>query len=102
MISQPPQLTANITATAISCYGGSSGTAIVTPSGGTPLYTFSRNTNLIQTTQQASGLTYGTYTVSITDANNRVIGRTVSNTQPTQIVSTDSHTPVLCFGGNTG
>ena len=49
--------------------GGTNGTATATPSGGTPGYTYSWNTSPIQTTAMATGLTAGTYTVTVTDAN---------------------------------
>ena len=102
VVGQPPQLTSNPTATAVSCFGASTGTATATASGGTPLYQYSWNTNPVQTTMTATGLSFGTYTVSITDANFCSITRTVSNTQPPAITVTNSTTPVICFGGNSG
>ncbi|WP_289661433.1 gliding motility-associated C-terminal domain-containing protein [Flavobacterium panacagri] len=55
--------------TDVSCFGGNNGSATVTVSGGTPGYTYSWNTNPVQTTATASNLTSGNYTVTITDAN---------------------------------
>ncbi len=49
------------------CYGSSDGTANVVIGGATPPYTFAWNTNPVQTTQMATGLAAGTYTVVITD-----------------------------------
>ena len=45
------------------------GTATVQVTGGTPPFTYEWNTNPIQTTQTATGLTVGSYHVVVTDAN---------------------------------
>lgn len=49
-----------------SCNGCNNGAINITPTGGTPPYSFSWNNN--QTTQNLSGLMWGSYTVMITDA----------------------------------
>jgi hypothetical protein len=62
-------LEASITAkTDVSCLGGNDGSATVTATGGTAPYTYSWNTNPVQTGATASGLMAGTYTVTVTDA----------------------------------
>ncbi len=58
--TSPPVLTCTTT--------GGAGTATANPSGGTPPYTYSWNPTG-QATQTATGLTPGTYTVTITDKN---------------------------------
>ncbi len=50
-----------------SCPGCGDGTATVTPSGGLPPYTYAWNTSPVQTTQTATGLSTGFYTVVVTD-----------------------------------
>ena len=45
------------------------GTAKVTPAGGVAPYSFTWNTNPVQTTNMAVGLTAGTYVVTVSDAN---------------------------------
>lgn len=52
----------------VSCYGASNGTATVTVSGGTGAYTYLWSTLPVQTTQTATGLSAGIYTVMVTDA----------------------------------
>lgn len=51
----------------VSCSGGSDGSVSATPSGGTPSYTYSWSN--AGTTATVSGLSAGTYTVTVTDAN---------------------------------
>ncbi|GAB5525353.1 MAG: hypothetical protein Roseis2KO_32250 [Roseivirga sp.] len=67
-ITEPTAIGASITAqTNIDCNGASTGSATATGSGGTIPYTFSWNTG--STLASLNGVTAGTYTVSITDAN---------------------------------
>jgi len=47
---------------------GNDGSATINPSGGSGSYTYSWNTAPAQTTQTATGLAAGTYTVTVTDA----------------------------------
>lgn len=99
-ITQPSVLTATANSTAVSCNGGNDGTATAIPAGGTPGYTFVWNNG--QTAQTATGLSYGTYTVSITDANGCTTVTTASVSQPTVLTSTTSQTTLPCYGGNNG
>ncbi len=87
--------------TNVSCNGGSDGTAIVTAIGGTPAYTYLW-TPTGQTTQTATGLSAGTYTATVTDANGCVASASITITQPIAITLTTSTTPTLCNGGSTG
>jgi len=68
-IIDPPVLTVSANATAASCGAICDGIALATPTGGTPGYTYSWNTNPTQTSQSATGLCAGTYTVTVTDTN---------------------------------
>jgi gliding motility-associated-like protein len=65
-ITQPAAITASVAATGASC-GQSNGTAAASASGGTSPFTY--NWSGGQATQNISGLTAGTYTVTIHDAN---------------------------------
>ncbi|PLX10368.1 MAG: adhesin, partial [Marinilabiliales bacterium] len=51
----------------VSCNGGSDGSVTLAVTGGTPPYTYQWDDPMSQTTQTASGLMAGTYTVVITD-----------------------------------
>lgn len=95
----------NVTTTASStnilCNGQCTGTGTANPSGGTPPYTYLWTGG--QTTQIATGLCAGTYTVTVTDAGSTTATATVTITQPTALTSSvQSQTNVLCFGQCTG
>jgi hypothetical protein len=66
-VTQPSALALMLTKSDVTCYGGY-GTASVSVTGGTAPYSYSWNTNPVQTTQSAS-LKAGTWTVTVTDAN---------------------------------
>jgi predicted secreted protein len=89
--------------TDVSCNGGTNGTATVAPTGGTPSYTYSWNTTPVQTTATATGLTAGTYTVTVTDANSCQTTRSFTINQPSVLsAATGSKTDVSCNGGANG
>lgn len=104
-ITQPPSGVSAATGsqTNILCFGGTTGTASVTPSGGTGPYTYSW-TPTGGTGSSATGLGAGTYTVTVTDAGGCTSQHIYTLTQPATAVSaaTGTQTNVLCFGGATG
>jgi gliding motility-associated-like protein len=67
-----------------SCNGGNNGTATITASGGSTPYTYLWANG--QTTQTATGLTAGSYSVVVTDANGCTFPATVTVTQPAPVV----------------
>jgi hypothetical protein len=69
VITQPPQLIVSVTGNDASCSTCNDGWAYGTPTGGTGPYTYSWNTSPVQTTQTATGLVPGNYTLCVTDAN---------------------------------
>ncbi|MCB2206566.1 hypothetical protein KQI65_17620 [bacterium] len=87
-ITGAPSLIAAASATPINC-NGSSSTVTVSASGGTPPYsgvgTFSK--------------TAGTYTFTVTDANNCSASATVNITQPPLLTASSSATNIACYGG---
>ena len=90
--SQPSAITSITSQTNLICNGGSNGTATANPSGGTPFagpnpYTYSWNTIPVQTSQTATGLSAGTYTCTITDANGCQTIPSVTITQPSAITA---------------
>ena len=80
-ITQPAILTVNTTFTNVGCSGGSDGTATATTAGGTAPYTFLWTPGGY-TTASVSGLTIGTYTVTVTDSRGCVASASATITQP--------------------
>ncbi|MCC7301045.1 MAG: gliding motility-associated C-terminal domain-containing protein [Bacteroidia bacterium] len=102
VISSPNPVTAGATSTNVACFGQSTGTATATPSGGTAPFTYNWSPSG-GTNSTATGLTAGTYTVTITDANGCTATATVTITQPGQLLATASAlVNVTCAGGTNG
>ncbi|TAL60372.1 MAG: hypothetical protein EPN85_07365 [Bacteroidetes bacterium] len=77
----------------------SNGTATANPGSGTPPYTYSWNNS--QTTQTATGLAVGNYSVMVTDVNGCSATQTVSVAQSSAITASVTSTATAC-GSNTG
>lgn len=67
------------------CNGDENGTATAMPIGGTPPYTYAWSDPANQQTQTATGLSAGTYTVLVTDAEGCALVQTVQVTEPAPI-----------------
>lgn len=68
-VNEPSQLQLTMASTPTTCaLPNDNGTASVTPTGGTPGYTYLWNDLQAQTTQSAVGLAAGSYSVTVTDA----------------------------------
>jgi hypothetical protein len=78
-ITVPDPINSNATATAQTANGAADGTATASPTGGTPGYTYLWSTN--ETTASIGGLLPGSYTVTVTDANNCTAVKTVNVSQ---------------------
>ncbi len=101
-VNEPPLLVASISATTnVSCNGGADGTATSTATGGIAPYTYSWSN--AATTASISGLSSGTYTVTVTDDNNCTTTTSTTITEPTLLSSSISVTTnVSCNGGSDG
>jgi len=75
-------LSVSATSTNLLCYGLCTGTATANFANGTSPYSYSWNTSPVQTTQIATGLCAGTYTVTVTDATLATATAVVTITQP--------------------
>lgn len=83
----------------VSCFGGNNGTATVNPTGGITPYTYAW-TPSGGTSITGTGLTAGSYTVTVTDGSGCTATAKATITQPTQLTATISATNnVLCNGG---
>ncbi|MBI3502066.1 MAG: hypothetical protein HY063_09745 [Bacteroidetes bacterium] len=92
-------LTAAVNSTPESC-SAADGTATATPSGGASPYTYAWSTLPPQTTQTATGLSAGTYTVLISDAGGCTTTATVAVTSSSGLTATSSSTPENCSAAN--
>ncbi len=92
-VTQPPALNLSATTTNILCFGGNNGMIITTVTGGTPPYLYAwtasgGGSGLTAGAQNQSGLTAGTYDVTVTDANGCQTTGSWTLTQPTALVVT--------------
>lgn len=82
--------------TPISCNGSDDGVAIANVIGGTPNYTYQWNDPLNQSTPVATGLSAGTYIVTVTDVNGCTDSDTITLTEPSAILANDLITNPNC------
>ncbi|MFQ5335893.1 MAG: hypothetical protein ACE5DN_07440, partial [Flavobacteriales bacterium] len=102
-VNSPAPLSATMSSTPVLCYGDSNGTASALASGGVSPYTYQWDANTgNQTTSTATGLTAGTYYVTITDNNGCSKTDSVSITSPAPLSATMGSTAVLCYGDSNG
>lgn len=95
-VTEPSLLTVVMTGTNASC----NGSATATPAGGTAPYTYMWNNGA--TTQTISSIPNGTYTVTVTDANNCTVSGSYTVTGNSTINPTTQLVHVSCFGGSDG
>ena len=82
--------------TDVSCNGGNNGAINLTVTGTTGAVTYSWNNGA--TTEDMTGLAAGVYTGTVTDASNCTASVTVVVAQPTQLLISETHTAISCFG----
>lgn len=83
----------DFTNTDVSCFGGSDATVSVNLTGGTAPYTWS---------QPLTGLQAGSYSLTVTDANQCTDELQVDITEPAELVLSTAVTNVDCYGDQTG
>lgn len=104
VIQQPAVLIASISAyTNVTCFGGNNGSATVNVTGGNLPYTYSWNTSPVKTTASVTGLSAGTYQVTVTDAKGCSAIANVNISHPAQLnASISSKVNVSCNGLSNG
>ncbi len=93
IVTEPPALNLTATTTNILCFGGTNGMIITTVNGGTPPYLYAwtasgGGSGLTPGAQNQSGLTAGTYDVTVTDGNGCQTTGSWTLTQPALLVVT--------------
>ena len=106
-ITQPASgLSATVLPDSVSCFGGADGQLTLTVEGGTGPYSYAwtGSGGFTATTKDISGLSAGTYNVTITDAKNCSLPLTgLEVTQPAALAIVSAvPSPVSCFGDSTG
>jgi hypothetical protein len=110
-ITQPSAvLSSSRTFVNVLCFGNNTGSIDLTVSGGTAGYSYAWTAtgggsvpSGQANSQDLTGLVAGTYSVTVTDANNCTTTNSATITQPSSAVSsTKTQVNVLCFGNATG
>ncbi len=102
-INEPTLLSANLSAqTNNICFGGQTGSASVSASGGTAPYTYSWNTTPVQSGPTATNLAAGNYICTVTDQNGCSVNVNVAITEPAQLSLSLAEVEPNCFGSNNG
>jgi hypothetical protein len=104
-LSQPSALSYTVAHTDLTCNGSANGTITLTASGGTGTYQYSiTNLATYQSDNRFTGLSSGTYRVSVKDTNNCAVQvQSVTVSQPALVTTSISQTNVTsCSGGGNG
>lgn len=99
-VNEPTALMASTSSTDVGCNGGNDGSATVNASGGTPPYSYAWSDG--QTTQTATGLAAGTYSVVVTDANGCTTAAYATVDEPDALTVSTVSSDVSCNGGSDG
>lgn len=99
-VTEPTAISSNIIATNIDCNGAATGAIDILISGGVGPYSTAWSNG--QSSEDLSGLTAGTYTVTIYDDNACVANTSVTLTENTSILIGSTTTDVACNGSATG
>ncbi len=99
-LTNPPVITATIAKTDLNCYNVCNGTAVVSVNNGTTPYHYVWTDPNHQTSQGATGLCAGSYTVAITDYKGCTASASTTLTQPTLLTSSISNQVNIDCSGN--
>jgi uncharacterized protein (DUF2141 family) len=100
-VPNAPQVTE--THTNVTCFGGATGSIDLTVTGGTAPYTYDwADVTGTSNTEDRTGLTAGSYSVTVTDANGCSSTSTVVIGQPTAFAASTVLTHVTCNGSSNG
>ncbi|HRY33015.1 MAG TPA: dockerin type I domain-containing protein [Bacteroidales bacterium] len=100
LITQPESILANGSVTNVSCFGLQNGSIVLSTTGGTPPYSYLWNTGAL--TDDLFALAPGTYTVTITDAENCTLVQDFTVTQPDYLWCGGLITDIDCPGDDMG
>jgi gliding motility-associated-like protein len=99
-ITEPALLTISLTKTDVDCFGNSTGSADATAAGGTTPYSYLWSNG--PATSANPNIPAGTYTCTITDANNCTASASITITEPALLTISATGQNINCFGNNSG
>ncbi len=99
-VTEPSAITATLNSVAALCVGSANGSATVSANGGIAPYSFIWNN--ASTTATINGLSAGSYTVTVNDANSCSLVRTITITQPSAITVNAAINNIACSSSNIG
>ncbi|MFK8103422.1 MAG: LamG-like jellyroll fold domain-containing protein [Saprospiraceae bacterium] len=99
-VTQPTELEVAKDSTAVSCFGGSDGSLNIVVTGGVAPYSYLWSTGV--TTSNLTGLSMGTYTVTVTDDNSCILVDSILILEPNEISLSAVVTDASCNGGTDG
>lgn len=99
-VNEPSPVSVGVSSSAVSCNGGSDGTATAMASGGTSPYAYSWSNG--GNTATISGLAAGSYSVTVTDANGCTGTASLDVSEPAGLAVSVSSTDATCNGDSDG
>jgi hypothetical protein len=99
VLTQPTQVVASASATAILCNGNNT-TITASGNGGVTPYQYALGATPVFGLSSTFTTAAGTYTVWVSDANNCSASTTINITQPSTLQMTATNAAILCNGGN--
>ena len=96
-ITEPAVVAISEMITDVACYGDATGAIDITVTGGTAPYTYTWSNNAAM--EDVTGLTAGTYDVTVTDANGCVVNGSYIVIEATELMASTVSTDPACFMG---
>jgi hypothetical protein len=100
MVAEPQVLLTDAVVAAVSCFAGNDGSIQLNATGGVTPFSYLWNQGF--TTEVISGLSAGTYTATVTDANGCTGQAMVTVAEPPVLIGNAVMDDVKCFGGQDG
>ena len=98
-IPEPPALIINFTASDVNCYGGNDGSILVNPTGGTPPYSYSWQSDTSQHGNTLNGIGTGNYLVIVSDVNTCFQPQVIHIDQPSELIANAGNYSFICTQG---